>query len=151
MNRLCIPLLLLCLIAQGVCSTFESRIVVMKSVDAPGKVTVERIATCLRLMALELKLSDKDLPLIVVLHVSRKGAAAAGMDRTKVRRSFDANTGQTLYYELWIVGEPRIADYCAAVMRILENHLGQAIDDKQRITIMQRAVRYLENTVSATG
>lgn len=149
MQRLLIGLAVLFIVVPGFARTPD--ILILNAADAPGKVSTERIAACVRVIAQELKVSSQDFPRIVVLHVSRKGGAAAGVSHTLVRRNFDAGTDHVVYYEFWIVGEPREIDYSAAVMNILENRSGQKLEQKDRMAIMQRALRYLQNTVSAYG
>lgn len=126
-------------------------ILILSAPDAPGRISAERIATCVRLIAEDLKVSHQDLPRILVLHVSRKTGVAAGVNHTTVRRNYDPHSDQTLYYELWIVGEPSDVDYSVAAFNILENRLGQKVEEKQRLAIMQRALRFLQSTVSAYG
>lgn len=128
-----------------------SGIVILSAPDAPGKVSVERIATCLRLIAQDMKVNEVDLPRIVVMHVSQRVGAAAGVPHTTVRRNYDAVNSQTVYYEFWIVGEPRDVDTSAAVLNILESRSGHKVEQKDRLAIMQRALRFLQNTVSAYG
>ena len=128
-----------------------SGIVILSAADAPGKVSLERIAACERLIAQDLKINEVDIPRIVVMHVSQRAGAAAGVPRTTVRRNYDAANDQTVYYEFWIVGEPRDIDYSAGVMNILENRSGQKVEEKERMAILQRAVRFLQSTVSAYG
>ena len=126
-------------------------ILIFNSAEAPGKVSSERIAACFRLMAQDLKLDSHEMPSVVVLHVSRREGLAAGVDHTLVRRNYEASNEQTLYYEFWIVGEPRAVDYTAAAMNILENRMGRQLEQKEKIAIMQRTLRYLQSTVSAYG
>jgi hypothetical protein len=126
-------------------------ILILSAPDAPGKISADRIATCLRLIAEDLKVDRQDLPRIVVMHVSRKTGVAAGVNHTTVRRNYDAHSDHTLYYEFWIVGEPTDVDYSVGAFNILENRLGQKVEEKQRLAIMQRALRFLQSTVSAYG
>lgn len=127
------------------------KITVLNAPDAPGTVSRERLATCMWLIAQDLKMESQELPHILVMHVTAKDAASAGVTETAVRHNSGAKVGAKGYYEFWIVGEPTAVEYSAAIYNILENRTGTRREDKERVSIMRRALRYLQATISAVG
>ncbi len=122
-------------------------IIVVKSVDAPGDVVPDRISECLTGLAKRLNVDVKALPYILVLHVSKGAAAAAGLKDNAIRHN-NSNLGEDSdYYEMWIVGEPKVNDYVLAAENILEHHFKLKVSDVERSNIMKHVRAEMNATV----
>ena len=130
--------------------SYLEKISVLNAPNAPGTVSQERVATCMRLIAQDLQVDPASLPNIVVMHVTAREAEAAGIRATGVRHNVGANESSN-YYEFWIIGRPRSVDYATALYSVLENHVGHRLPQSERLAIMRRALRYLDATLSAAG
>ena len=120
-------------------------LVFLGSSDAPGAVAPDRLQRCLQHLAQELKVEDKEMPQIVVFHVSQRVGEAMGLKGSTVRR----NTGQGAgpYFEVWLVGRFGPADYVVALESVLEDHFDLQNPQPERMKIMSRVLRYERSTV----
>ena len=120
-------------------------LVVMETADAPGTVDRVKLAASLELTAAELQVSLRDLPPIVVFHLSQTAAAKLKL----VVSSTVRDTGSTTRYELWIIGEPSDLTYSYMAENILEDHFKLKLDDGARGRILRTVRSRLDMTVNA--
>ena len=141
------PLLLCALSSPAAAQNPADSLLFLDGPGAPGKVVHERLVTCLNLLVRELELGGKQLPPIVVLHVSSQAARAAGVEHTTVL----SNTPEVgpRGYNFWIVGKPTYIEYTAAMYDILEDYYSVRLPEPERREIMTRVIRVLQNTISA--
>lgn len=122
-------------------------LIFLESHDAAGKVVHERMVTCLNLLVRDLNLAGKPLPAIVVIHASPAQAKAAGIGATTVAASTPQIGPRS--YVFWIVGKPSYAQYASALYNVLANYYAVRLSHAERQEVITRAVRFLENTISA--
>ncbi len=125
----------------------EQKVSLVASRDAPGSLSVHRLERCLEHLAREWKVPVKELPHVVVFHVSRKVADSAFvLDDVAVRRNRSGNSGEE-YYELWLVGQPD-RKYVLALQNVIEYHFGLKPTDDERATVVARVARIEDATVN---
>lgn len=128
--------------AQEVPSEVSSRITLVESADAPGHIGEDRLARVYWDLIRDQKLSLKQLPSVLVFHVSRKAAASVGLSTTALRTDQCKQGAQEGYYQLWLVGEPLTTDYVLGLQTALEHEFGLQYPDKERTALLTRvAVR----------
>jgi hypothetical protein len=120
-------------------------LVVMDTADAPGTVDRLRLKTALELTAAELHVSVRELPSIVVFHLSKDAAAKLGLAVS----SAVCSTGSTTRYELWIIGEPSDLTYSYMAENILEDHFKLKFENSERARILRTVRSRLNMTVDA--
>jgi hypothetical protein len=109
----------------------------------------QKIASCENLLVREMNLAGRELPRVLVLHVSEDTGKALKL-QTSIRRNSDKDRND-VYYEFWIVGPGRAGDYAVAMQALLQEHFGLRMTDAERKEIVLRVVRILNATVSAYG
>jgi len=120
-------------------------VVVMDTADAPGTVDRLRFTAALELTAAELHLIVRDLPSIVIFHLSKDAGAKLGLSVS----STVCSTGSTTRYELWIIGEPSDLTYSYMAENILEDHFKLKVEDSERARILRTVRSRLNMTVDA--
>lgn len=120
------------------------RLVVLETPDASGMIDVQKLTDCLELTAAEFHLSERDLPLIVVFHISQAAAKKLGIAVSSTFR----NTGPTTRYEMWIIGEPSESVYSYMAENIFEHHFRLTVSENERARILKTVQSKLEMTVS---
>jgi hypothetical protein len=100
------------------------------------------------LLVRELGLEGKDLPRIMVVHVSKNAGKAAGVPANRVRRN-SAGDLSDVYYEFWIVGPSNAAAYAISLETVLESEFELKLTAAERDQVLARVVRALDATVSA--
>lgn len=124
------------------------KVVLVNSPDASGVLSPERLTQCLSQLAREWELPLRDLPNVMVFHVSKEVAEAASVRKdTAVRRNSGGESGQA-YYEVWLVGKPEYK-YVLALQAVLEYHFHFKPSDEQRDLIVNRVGRAQTYTVDA--
>jgi len=124
----------------------RTNLILVESPDAPGRLSLQRLQECLRLLEHEAG-QDRppSLPLIIVLHVSEKEAKEAGFhDASLILRRNTGNTTADRYYELWVIGEPSKTGYVIALNRMLEDELKLKRDVEQQNHAIARVARWLD-------
>ena len=97
---------------------------VVRSLDAPGQVSLDEFYACTQQLATGLKALGKSMPPVLVLHVSESVADILGVGRTGViRHNRSDDAGLANYYEIWLVGNPGLADYVMALQGIFDDYL----------------------------
>ena len=129
----------------------EPSVIYVESGSAGHGLQAEKIENCVRLLIRELGVEGKPLPTIVVVHVSARDAARAGLKNiaAKVLLNYQAETSKDPYYELWLAGEPATYDYVYALYFILVRHFGQHHTESEQKSTIARVVRWMDATVSA--
>jgi hypothetical protein len=123
------------------------KVVVVASPDAPGVITGDKLTECFLRLAREWKIPQKDLPNIVVFHVSKKAAETAFVDRdTAIRRNTAGSDGSE-YFEVWLVGKPELK-YVLALQNVLEYQFGLRPTEKQRNEVVDWVGRIEDATIS---
>jgi hypothetical protein len=120
-------------------------------VEAPDARGLEqqKIASCENLLLREMNLAGRELPRVLVLHVSESTGKALKV-RTSIRRNHSQDQTD-VYYEFWIVGQGRAVDYAVAMEELLRQHFQLQMSDAERKEVLTRVVRILNATVSAYG
>ncbi len=133
---------------QHASSKHGGDLVVLRSADATGVVSSERLGSCERRLLKEWHLDEHLAPRIVVMHVSKEAARVASVtSNLAVRRNRGMEAGD-FYYEIWVVDVPKIDDYLVAIENVIEEHFHLTPTDKQRKEILIRAARVENATVS---
>ena len=120
----------------------------VESPDARG-LEKQKIASCENLLVREMNLGGRELPRVLVLHVSESIGKALKV-RTSIRRNLSKDHGD-LYYEFWIVGQAKPFDYAVSLQTLLQEHFQVQMTDAERKEVLTRVVRILNATVSAYG
>lgn len=118
------------------------------SPDAPGTLDANHLRQCFSLLAQRLKLPDSDLPHVVVIHVSPEAAHAADVRASCVRRNA---AGNSQYYEFWIVGRPKPAEYARFLYTIFEQHYNLTLSIGEQQQVAAFVTRLMSSTVNASG
>lgn len=124
----------------------RAKVALVNSADAPGVVSADRMTQCLSQLAREWNLPLKDLPNVLVFHVSKEVADTVSVrEEVAVRRNSGRNPGEE-YFEVWLVGK---ADYkyVLALQTVLEYHFHFAPSDEERDRIVSRVGRAQTYTV----
>jgi hypothetical protein len=134
-------------VAHGASSpeSVSGKLIFVDSPDA-GRLESQKVTTCLTWLVRELGLEGKDLPVIVVVHVSEKAGKAAGVEATRVRRNSSGGPSN-VYYEFWIIGQGNAALYAFYLEALLERHFGLTLTDIEHTQVLTRVVRMLNATV----
>ena len=136
---------------SGACRAADkSKIIVVESADAPGRIASDRVEDCLRLLSHEAGTDADSLPLIVVMHVSQKEAAEAGFFGLGMALRRNSNTdSSSSFYELWLIGEPLTTNYVQALNVVIEQELRLRRNAEEQKRVVARVTRWLDATVSA--
>jgi hypothetical protein len=124
-----------------------ANVVVLDTADAPGTVDRLKLTASLQLTATELHVSVRDLPAIIIFHLSKGAAAQLG----RAVSSTVCSTGSTTYYEWWIIGEPSDLTYSYMAENTLENHFKLKVEATERGRILRTVLSRLNMTVDATA
>lgn len=117
-------------------------IAVVATPDAPGCLSHLEFTSCFWSLTCLMSLPIQDLPRILVLHVSETAAQIFDVDGPGVIRHNRTDAPEAeQYYELWIVGQPHISEYAAAVMAVLEDHFSLAMSSEDREHAIASVVR----------
>ena len=119
--------------------------IILEGADTVGAIERSRIADCIDLIARELHVEDKELPRILVYHVSQETADSLGIASGSTWRP--RGKGQ-FRYEMWVVGAPSNAIWSHAIMDILQQYFEMDIPVRQREKMMEQVARRLDATVS---
>ena len=120
-----------------------TRLIVLDTADAPGTVDRPKLTASLELAAAELHVSVRELPSIVVFHLSKAAAAKLGLAVS----STVCSTGSTTRYEWWIIGEPLNLTYSFMAENTLEDHFKLKVGDSERRRIVRAVLSRLDATV----
>jgi hypothetical protein len=124
------------------------QVAVLSSSDASGQLSLDRLSSCYVQLAREWKVDVKALPNVIALHVSKKAAQAAGVQKkVDVRRNRSAAQDDG-YYELWLVESPNLPDIVLGLDNIIEDHFRLNPPADQRKEVMSRVMRIQSATVS---
>jgi hypothetical protein len=88
---------------------------------------------------------DRELPRIVVYHVSQKSADFIGISSASTWRT---RGNEQFRYEVWLIDEPSNADYSLAVESILEQYFSVSLGRDERARILQHVARELNETIN---
>ena len=149
--RLAFIPLTLALIFILLCTTVSARrpdnlenLVVLDTPDAPGVIDQDKIRISLQQTATELKVDVRQLPCILVFHVSQATAAKLNITGSSAWH----NSGRAVnLYEMWIVGEPSDYIYAELMVKILEHQFGLNIDDSERTRVVECVQLLLASTI----
>lgn len=130
----------------------RSHLLVLSSSDAPGELKSEQLQGAFSQLVREWKLPEASLPSIVVFHVSKNAAKLASITHRVTLRHNQRFPGNKYadYYEVWLVGQPRIGDYVPALAAVLEDHCELKITADERRQVISRVVGSLNATVSVS-
>jgi hypothetical protein len=138
------------LASAGAPPKLPENLIFLETRDTEEALQRQKVAQCMDLLARDLSLAGKDLPQVLVVHVSKETGKAIGVKHLEVRR----NTGTRppeVYYELWFAGQTSLADYTVAMEAMLERHFDLNLTVAERAQVVTRALRQLSATVSAYG
>lgn len=136
-------LVLSCVTVSAHPQTDPPNLFVMEMADAPGTIDQQKLRTGLQLSARELKVDERELPCILVFHVSKDSAARLNLTGSS---SWHV-TGPLIRYELWIVGEPSDYIYAGLAVNILKHQFGLTIEDNERNRIIQSVRSRIATTI----
>jgi len=126
------------LFAQQVPPVVMQRVGVLESPDAPGHIERERLARSLWQLMLDQKLDLERVPHIMIFHVSKAVASIVGVKGSIGRTARHEQTGN-IYYQLWLVGEPKQSDYISGMQTILQHSYGLQQTPKELEEVLNRA------------
>jgi hypothetical protein len=136
-------LVLCCLTASSDPQDDFPNLVVMETADAVGAVDQGKIRISLQQSATELKVDVRQLPCILVFHVSQATAAKLNITGSSTWQA----SGASNLYETWIVGEPSDYLYAGLMVNILEHQFGLNIEDSERTRVIQSVRLRLASTI----
>ena len=135
--------------AQKAPQEIAEKLTLVRSAGAAGRLDEARLARVLWSLVSDQRLDVNQVPYIIVLHVPRETGMAVGIPSSGTARTDHcAATGKN-YYQLWVLGEPKAADYVAGLETILRNEFGLQIGDPELKSLLARAVRQDLATVDA--
>jgi hypothetical protein len=123
----------------------RNSLVIMETGDAPGAVDPEKVSECLRLVVRELNLDSRELPIIVLYHISKDAAKYMGIRENFFGRN---SGGRESRYEMWIIGKPSNFLYTYMLENILERHFVLRLNVVERTRIIQHVESNLDATVN---
>ncbi len=126
----------------------SGKLVLLESPEAAGHVDKQKLLSCVSLLMRELGLQSKEIPRILVLHVSNKEGQVAGVKANSIRRNASLERGD-VYYEFWIVDVGTSPLYAVSLESILEGHFEIKLTNEERDQVLARVIRVLNVTVSA--
>jgi hypothetical protein len=129
----------------GLQSPSKTNPIILEGADTMGAIDRSKIADCIDFMARELHVEDKELPKILVYHVSQETADSLGIASGSTWRT--RGKGQ-FRYEMWVVGAPSNSTWSHAIMDILQQYFEMDIPARQREKMMEHVARRLDATVS---
>ncbi len=138
--------------SEAAASDAPAKVIFVESDGAAARtIGQEKIETCVRLLAREMGIDQKALPTILVIHVSPREGARAGLKKTaaKLRINSDAEKSSAPYYELWLAGDVSTYTYVYSLHYLLERHFDRHDDEAQQQRSIARVLLYLDATVSA--
>ena len=127
--------------AQQTPAGVADRITLVVSSDAPGFITRDRLAHVYWQLIQGQKLEGERLPKIMVMHVSRKVAANAGVVTSAV------NIDNTGHYQLWLVGEPSADIYVRGLETVLRHEFGLEPPQPEVKSLLERVIQFESSTV----
>ena len=138
------------LLAMAGVSSAQSgaHISLLSSADAEGHLSLERLNSCYLQLAREWAVNSKALPNVVVMHVSKKAARGAMVDKKIDVRHNHGMTAGDGYYELWLVESPKLPDIVVALDNVIEAHFHLTPTEEQRKEVLARALRVQNATIS---
>ncbi len=146
----CLAALILAVAAfAGVPSQVRQKIKVINSTQAKGNVDTERLQECFWLLLQQQGLSEQEAPNVVILHVSRSEAAAAGV-RDNVVRWESVNGSPRNYYQVWLIDDYEAAHYVVAFQTVIATSFSLSTSDQDQDAVRLRVLRMLNSTLSAT-
>ena len=128
-----------------------TKMIFLESAEAPRVLQQDRLETSLELLMKELGIAESALlPQIVIIHISKKEAAGAGLEKVSATLRFNQASEQAgPYYELWLVEEPTAFEstYCLALL--LRHHFQLRHSGAELEESADYVVRSLNATISA--
>lgn len=119
----------------------NTTIELVNSPDAPGILSSSDLSLCLMTIATTLRVQQRTLPRILVLHVSDVVAAEFGITHPGVIRHNRCGTGQPgQYYEVWVIGHPEIPEYASGLVGVLEDWFSLNVSDWERQLATEMAI-----------
>ncbi len=147
MKFLSVAFLFALLAIPGTAQPDKGELTIVASPDVPVVLSQERLSHCLKMLVRETKVQANKLPHIVVFQVSKKAARGAYITEDIAVRRNQAGRVSEHYYEVWLVGEPKL-NYVVALENVLEDHFGLTFTEKERGEILTRIARAEDATVS---
>jgi hypothetical protein len=129
----------------GMQSPSKTNPIILEGADSVGALDRNKIADCIDYVARELHVEDKELPKILVYHVSQETADTLAISSGSTWRT--RGKGQ-FRYEMWVVGAPSNSTWSHAIMDILQQFFEMDIPVRQREKMMEHVERRLDATVS---
>ncbi len=136
------------LLGQQAPPVVMQRVGMLESADAPGHIERERLARTLWLLMREQNLDLQQVPRIMVFHVSKMVAGIVGINGSIGRTARHEQTGK-IYYQLWLVGEPKSADYITGLQMILQHAFSLQQTPKELEQVLSRVTTMDAATVDA--
>ena len=113
---------------------------------ASGSLDLAKLDESLRLTIQELRLDPRELPRIIVYHVTQETADRLDIHTNSVWRN-TGRPGGGLRYEMWLVGKPSHYLYAYMFESILEQHFHLSVEASNRSKIIGHVERALDATI----
>jgi len=133
---------------SAVQSPSKTNPIILEGAHSVAALDRSKIADCIDYVARELHVEDRELPRILVYHVSQETADTLGITSGSTWRT--RGKGQ-FRYEMWVVGAPSNSTWSHAIMDILQQFFAMDIPVRQREKMMEHVERRLDATVSVKG
>lgn len=115
--------------------------------DTPGEgLTQEQLTSSMNETVRAMGLSDRELPRVLVLSLSKDAAETMG---TRISEAHRNTSNGSVYYEVWLVDKTPLVDLACALQTVLERHFEQTYTEAERRSIVKRVLRFVRATVSA--
>lgn len=125
----------------------EEHLIILNSSDATGSIAPQRVSSCLQQLVQEWKLDEQTLPRIMLIHASKQAATKVQVKEEIAVRKNGVRGEPTEYFEIWIVGEPKLRSIVIALQNVLESHYALHVTSEQRKAVIDRVIRLQDATI----
>ena len=131
--------------AQNTSATALLPITTLEEPGAPGSLDLAKLRESLRLTIQELSIDPRQVPRIVVFHVTQETADRLDIHSNSVWK----NTGRSgaARYEIYLVGKPSPYLFTYMFENVIEQHFHLSVDDSSRSKIIGHVERALAATI----
>jgi hypothetical protein len=83
----------------------------------------------------------------MLIHASKQAATKVQVKEEIAVRKNGVRGQPTEYFEIWIVGEPKLRSIVIALQHVLESHYALHVTGKQRKAVIDRVIRMQDATL----
>jgi hypothetical protein len=131
--------------AQNAADSALLPITTFEEPGAPGSLDIAKLRESLRLTMQEHDLATRQVPRIVVFHISQSTADRLDIHTNSVWRNMGRSGNQR--YEIYLVGKPSNYLFTYMFENVLEQHFHLNVDESNRSKIIGHVERALDATV----